>query len=99
MAAAPASARVVRAESVLPFGQSGFVSLTGLTDGTGSPHLYDQAPLFLQFHRKPFTFNRAGTTEQPRSGVTIVRDSYGVPQITAGSIHDAWRAAQLAVGR
>ena len=98
-AAAPACARVLRAESVLPFGQSGFVSLTGLTDGTGSPHLYDQAPLFMQFQRKPFTFNRAGTTEEPRSGVTIVRDSYGVPQITAGSVNDAWWGAGYAVAQ
>jgi penicillin G amidase len=94
-----ASARVVRAEGVLPFGQSGFVSLAGLTDGSGSPHLYDQTDLFTSFARKPLTFSREGTTEQPRAGVTIVRDDYGVPAITGGSEEDAWWGAGYAVAQ
>ena len=51
-AAPSASADVTRAESVLPPGNSGFVSAAGLADGTGSPHLYDQQQLFIDFRRK-----------------------------------------------
>jgi penicillin amidase len=99
VAASPASARVIRAEGVLPPGQSGFVSVPGLADGTGSPHLYDQQPLFIRFERKPFTFDQPGVTETPRPGVTIVRDAYGVPQVTAGSEVDAWWGAGYAVAQ
>ena len=49
--AAPARAVIVRAESILPPGESGFVSLTGLVQGTGSPHLYDQQSPFIAFQR------------------------------------------------
>ena len=52
--ALPASsvADLERAETILPPGQSGFVSIPGLADGTGSPHLTDQTPLFTAFDRK-----------------------------------------------
>ena len=80
---AAASARVVNAEDVLPPGQSGFVSLAGVPDGTGSPHLTDQSDLFVNFRRKPHTFDQPGTEEKPRPDVRIVRDSFGVPAIHA----------------
>ncbi len=50
--ASPAQARVVRAENVLPPGQSGYVSIAGFASGEGSPHLYDQTELFVNFERK-----------------------------------------------
>src|SRR3954467_2234557 len=88
---APASADVTRAESILPPGESGFVSTPGLADGTGSPHLYDQQQGFIDFHRKDDMFNLpAESTEEPRQGVTIKRDNFGVPSITAGNDQDAW---------
>ncbi len=77
--AGAAQARILDAESVLPPGQSGFVSIPGVAQGTGSPHLTDQTSLFLSYRRKPATFNLPGETEVPRPGVKIVRDSYGVP--------------------
>ena len=60
-----AEARVLRAESILPPGQSGFVSIPGLADGTGSPHLYDQLQPFIDFRWKPATFNQPGDVERP----------------------------------
>lgn len=45
LAPAAAQAEVLKAETILPPGQSGFVSLTGVSSGTGSPHLYDQSPM------------------------------------------------------
>jgi penicillin amidase len=95
--AAPARAGVVAAEDVLPAGQSGYVSLLGVTSGEGSPHLYDQVPLFTSFRWKPHTFNQPGDTEVPRAGVSIVRDAYGVPAITGGSENDAWWGVGWAV--
>jgi hypothetical protein len=64
LAPASAHAGVVRAEGVLPPGQSGYVSIPGVASGTGSPHLTDQVPLFADFRRKPFLFNQPGRTEQ-----------------------------------
>ena len=49
---ATAAAKVLRAESVLPPGQSGYVSATGLLEGTGSPHLLDQTELYENFEYK-----------------------------------------------
>jgi hypothetical protein len=61
-----AGADVVRGEAVLPPGQSGYVSIPGVASGTGSPHLTDQTPLFVDFSRKPLPVQPAGETEQPR---------------------------------
>ncbi|HYF25233.1 MAG TPA: penicillin acylase family protein [Baekduia sp.] len=101
LAAAPAAdARVVRAEGVLPPGQSGFVSATGLVDGTGSPHLYDQVALFERFERKPFAFHSGpGAEERPRDGVRIVRDAFGVPIVHGTTEYDVWWGAGYAVAQ
>ena len=94
-----ATADVKRAETVLPPGQSGFVSATGLASGTGSPHLTDQSELFVGFRRKPATFGQPGTTERPRPDVTIVRDRFGVPAVTAASTDAMWWGAGYAVAQ
>ena len=60
LAAAPARAGVLRAETVLPPGQSGFVSIPGVSSGTGSPHLYDQTDMFTAFRWKPALFGQSG---------------------------------------
>src|SRR3954470_21871880 len=96
---AAAGARVIDSGSVLPPGQSGFVSVPGVADGTGSPHLNDQTGLFVNFRFKPATFNLPGDVEQPRAGVKIVRDSYGVPAITGNTIDDAWWGAGYAMAQ
>jgi len=81
--AGSASARVVSAQSILPPGESGFVSVSGLLRGTGSPHLYDQQSLFIAFRRIGDLVGQRGQSEIPRSGVRIVRDAYGVPSVSA----------------
>lgn len=97
---AAAGARVLNAEGVLPPGQSGHVSITGLTAGTGSPHLYDQQQLFIDFKRKPFGMNLAtGPAETPRPGVSIRRDAFGVPSITGTTELDAWWGAGYALAQ
>jgi hypothetical protein len=63
LAAAPvADARIVRATSILPPGESGFVTVGGLLTGTGSPHLYDQQQPFIDFQRKSAMFNQPVST-------------------------------------
>ena len=96
---APAQAEVLEANDVLPPGQSGYVSVQGVASGTGSPHLTDQIGLFSNFEYKPHTFNQPGETEVPRAGVSIVRDSYGVPAITGDSDYDAWWGVGYAVAQ
>ena len=97
--AGPAHAAVLEAEDVLPPGQSGHVSVAGVASGTGSPHLTDQVELYNSFDYKSQMFDQPGTTESPRPGVSIVRDSYGVPAITAGSDYDAWWGVGYAVAQ
>jgi penicillin amidase len=99
LAAAPAHAGTIAAEGILPPGQSGFVSPAGVASGTGSPHLTDQTQLFIDFKRKPLTFNLPGETEQPRPDVKIVRDAFGVPAVTAQSDEGAWWGAGYAVAQ
>jgi penicillin amidase len=97
---APAAfGRVLDAEAVLPPGQSGFVALTGLTTGQGSPHLYDQLEPFKRFARRPFGFTTSGETEQPRDGVRIVRDAFGIPSVTGRTAYDTWWGAGYAVAQ
>ncbi|MBA2505682.1 MAG: penicillin acylase family protein, partial [Thermoleophilaceae bacterium] len=97
--APPASAAVRQAGSVLPPGQSGFVSAAGLTSGTGSPHLQDQTSLFLNFDFKPSGFGQPGATEEPKAGVKIVRDKFGMPAVTGATEADAWFGAGYAVAQ
>ena len=96
---APAQAGVLQAEDVLPPGQSGHVSITGVPNGTGSPHLTDQIELYNNFEYKSAMFDQPGTAESPRPGVDIVRDSYGVPAITGASDYDAWWGVGYAVAQ
>ncbi len=97
--AASAQAKILQAETVLPPGQSGFVSVPGVATGTGSPHLNDQTSLFTSFGFKSALFNQGGETELPKAGVKIVRDRYGVPAITGSSDADAWWGAGYAVAQ
>jgi penicillin G amidase len=91
-----AQAGIVRSEDVLPAGQSGFVA----ADGGGSPHLYDQLPLYLGFTYKPADLNGGGgAQETPRAGVQIARDAYGVPSVTGTTEDDLWWGAGYAVAQ
>ena len=97
--AAPASAGVIKAETILPPGQSGYVSLTGVASGSGSDHLYDQTDMFAGFEWKPALF-QGGTGEiEPRPGVRITRDAHGVPTVNAATMEDAWWGVGYAVAQ
>lgn len=97
LAPASAAASVVRAESILPPGESGFVSVPGLASGGGSPHLYDQTPLFTSFRWRDAMLGQPGSTnEQPKTGVTIARDAYGVPSVTGDTSDNLWWGAGYA---
>src|SRR5437588_1496677 len=96
-AAMPASARVIDATSILPPGESGYVSLLGVASGTGSPHDYDQQQPFIDFERKDAMFDQPGTAESvPMAGVKIVRDTYGVPSVTGATDQALWWGAGYA---
>lgn len=97
--ATAARARILYATSILPPGESGFVSVTGVTNGTGSPHLYDQQQPFIAFQRKDAMFNQRGTAQRPRAGVKIVRDRYGVPSITGRTTSELWWGAGYATAQ
>ena len=97
VAAAPASARVIQAETVLPPGQSGFVG-----PGGPSSHSQDQLALFekLIFKSEPLGGGPGGTSpSEPRPGVTIRRDDFGVPAISATNESDLWWGAGYAVAQ
>jgi len=94
--AAPAEAGVVGAQSILPPGESGFVSLGGVASGTGSPHLYDQTDPFIHFRYRNAMLGQGGSEERPRAGVRIVRDSYGVPSVYGDTAADLWWGAGYA---
>jgi penicillin amidase len=92
-------AKTLKAEDVLPPGQSGFVSIAGVPTGTGSPHLTDQIDLFNHFQYKSQQFDQPGDSETPMAGVQIVRDAYGVPAITGDTEYDGWWGVGYAVAQ
>ena len=94
-----ARADVVRAQAILPPGESGFVSVPGLADGSGSPHLYDQTPLFTSFRWRDAMLGQPGDSEQPKAGVTIVRDSFGIPSVTGDTTDNLWWGAGYATAQ
>jgi acyl-homoserine lactone acylase PvdQ len=97
LAAPGASARIIEATSSLPPGESGYVSIAGLASGTGSPHLYDQQQPFIAFDRKDAMLGQsAATVEHPAAGVTIDRDSFGVPSVTGDTAGELWWGAGYA---
>ena len=102
-----ADALVLKAETALPPGQSGFFPLTGQVVGTVTgtpadfgPHVDDQRPLYWGFNAKPAQLGtRPGTPLVPKDGVQIYRDSYGVPIVYAGSVRDLWYGVGYAVAQ
>ena len=100
LAAPPAAAEVKQAQSVMPPGQSGFVSAPCLVDTSAcDPHLTDQIPLFTDFKYKSSMLGQPGAEETPRPGVRIVRDEYGVPAVYGDTDDDMWWGAGYAVAQ
>ena len=96
--AGPATAGVRKAGSVLPPGQSGYVSIPGVASGTGSPHLTDQTDLFTTFRFKDAMLRQPSVegTTSPAPGVTIGRDGFGVPTISGDNERAMWLGAGYA---
>ncbi|MES2883461.1 MAG: penicillin acylase family protein [Pseudomonadota bacterium] len=89
---------VLKAETVLPPGQSGFVSVAGQAEGQASgapgdygPHLDDQRDLYWSFKAKPGVLgSKPGVPFAPKAGVQVYRDDYGVPIVYADKLFDLW---------
>jgi penicillin G amidase len=95
--AAPVSGAVIQSETILPPGQSGFVGPDG-----PSPHSQDQLSLFEKLIFKPEPLGAGpggGSPSEPRPGVTIRRDDFGVPAITATNETDLWWGVGYAVAQ
>ena len=100
LTAPPAAAEVKRAESIMPPGQSGFVSSPCLVDSSScDPQLTDQIPLFTDFQYTNSMLGQPGTEETPKAGVRIVRDDYGVPSIYGDTEADMWWGMGYAVAQ
>src|SRR5688572_24361073 len=98
--AAPAAAEVKQAQSVMPPGQSGFVSAPCLVDSSAcDPHLTDQIPLFTDFKYKNAMLGQPGAEETPKAGVRIVRDEYGVPAVYGDTEDDMWWGMGYAIAQ
>lgn len=101
----PAADLVLKAETVLPPGQSGYFSIPGQAQGliTGNPgdfgaHVDDQRELYWSFKAKPAVLGtRPGSPTSPKDGVQVYRDSYGVPIIYADKVRDLWYGVGHAV--
>lgn len=89
---------VLKAETALPPGQSGFVSAAGQAQGAASndpadygPHLDDQRLLYWGFKAKPGALGtKPGTPTMPKAGVQVYRDAFGVPIVYADKLTDLW---------
>ena len=103
----PPANLVLKAETVLPPGQSGFISLAGQLRGllSGNPgdygeHVDDQRLLYWSFDAKPGVLGtKPGSPVVPKEGVEIYRDTYGVPIVYAANVRDGWYGVGYAVAQ
>jgi penicillin G amidase len=97
----------LKAESAMPPGQSGFISIANQLQGQLSgnpgdygPHVDDQRLLYWNFDAKPGALgSKPGTPVSPKAGVQIYRDAYGVPIVYAETVHDLWYGVGYAVAQ
>jgi penicillin amidase len=98
---------VLKAENILPPGQSGFYSLAAQAQGqiTRNPadfgdHVDDQRLPYWRFETKPGVVGtRPGTPTSPAEGVQIYRDEYGVPIVYADTVRDLWFGVGYAIAQ
>ena len=94
-----------RAVTVLGPGNSGFVSVSGQAQGMAGgpgdygPHVDDQRELFWSGGFKPGDFSEPADVEEPRPGVRIGRDDFGVPVVSGDTASDVWFGAGYAAGQ
>jgi penicillin amidase len=108
--AAPAAAQdaappqELEAGTALPPGNNGFYSVEGQARGQAAqgepsaygPHIDDQREMYWNFEYKPGGFHAQGTPVEPKPGVRIYRDDFGVPSIYAEEGRDVWFGAGYA---
>jgi penicillin G amidase len=89
----------LKAETVLPPGQSGLVTADGQAAGSasGAPgdygeHIDDQRLLFWNFGYKDGRLGRRGVPldPPPKDGIEVYLDPYGVPSVYAATVFDLW---------
>jgi penicillin G amidase len=92
--------------TILPPGQSGFVSVRGQAQGqvTGDPadygaHLDDQREDYWGFAYKDGSFHADGEAVEPKPGVRIHRDPFGVPSVHAEDGRDVWWGVGYAIAQ
>jgi penicillin G amidase len=96
----------VRVLAAVPPGESGFFPLTGQVayeathkPSSFGPHVDDERADYWN-HRFHFAgFTKSGTAEQPHDGVSIYRDSSGVPSVYGKTAADVWWGAGYAVAQ
>ena len=96
-----------RAVTILPPGQSGFVNAEGQVRGQASggdpeqygKHLDDQREPYWNFRYKDGSFQANGEAEEPKPGVRIYRDRFGVPAVYADTGRDVWFGVGYAIAR
>ena len=96
-----------RAVTILPPGQSGFVNAEGQVRGQASggdpgaygEHLDDQREPYWNFDYKDGSFFAGDEAEQPKPGVRIYRDDFGVPAIYADTGRDVWFGVGYAIAQ
>jgi len=97
----------LRAENVVPPGESGYIStqnFAAVQAGASSsygPNFADQLPLYASWRYKPFQFEQTGSGAQVAgdAGATVYRDQSGVPQIYADSENDLFYAMGYAMAQ
>ena len=92
--------------TALPPGNSMFYPVDGQAKGTatGNPgdfgdHVDDQREMYWNYRFKDGEFHASGTPQQPRAGVKIYWDDYGVPTIVGDTGEDVWFGAGYAVAQ
>lgn len=96
----------LRAVSALPPGNSGFYPVSGQLQGTvtGKPadfgtHVDDQRDLYWSNKFKPAGFTKNGIPEQPKTGVSIYRDPFGVASVYGTNSFNTWFGAGYAAAQ
>lgn len=98
---------VQKAVTLLPPGQSGFFSTSGQAAGQASgnpadygPNIDDQREPYWASEWKDGNFKAPpGTPEEPKAGVRIYRDDFGVPIVYADTVFDVWYGAGYAIAQ
>ncbi|MGH8561681.1 MAG: penicillin acylase family protein, partial [Nevskiales bacterium] len=98
---------VLKAESALPPGQSGFFStaaqlqcINNSDPGCYGAHVDDQRLLYWSFDAKPGALgSKPGAPVEPKAGVRIYRDAYSVPIIYASTVRDTWFGVGYAIAQ